>query len=155
MEDRLISEETVKLANEKGFNEYTSRMKSLYVILEDLWEQDHHNGNDFLMYVTDDIITSEEPPSHPGIKYKVIGKRPTQSILQKWLRDVHNIHISLTRVYKLNNNVPSFSGYCIYIGDGEFESKIPINTFFNLNYYPTYEEALEVGLIESLKLINL
>ena len=148
MEDVLISQETVKLANEKGFNEYTSRMESIYVILEDLWEQDHHNGNDFLMYTKDEIISSSEPPSHPGIKYKVIGKRPTQSILQKWLREKHKIYVE---VYSHTN----FGDECY---EDEFEVMVHKKIFYEDvpvdGYYKTYEEALEIGLQEALKLIN-
>jgi len=139
MEDVLISQETVKLANEKGFNEYTSRMKSLYVILEDLWEQDHHNGNDFLMYAKDEIITSEESPSHPGVKFKCLGRRPTQSILQKWLRDEHQIDVWVEKFPDDERYFPQSPQLKLLNG---------IGTFFN------YEEALEVILQMALTVIK-
>lgn len=74
-------------------------------------------------------------------------ERPTQSLLQKWLREKHNIHIE---VYcsKLEKD-PSRKWRC--------EIKYISSPFKRTtgHYYigRTYEEALEQGLIEALKLI--
>ena len=143
MDNTLISFETVILANEKGFNEYTSRMESLYVILEDLWEQDHHNGNDFLMYAKDEIISSTEAPEHPGIKVKWIGRRPTQSILQKWLRDKHDIDL-----YVQGRKIMRYK-YILEWYDEQRRSHTVSG-----NIYDTWEETLEEGLKEGLTLIK-
>ena len=61
---------------------------------------------------------------------------PTQSLLQKWFREEHGIDV-----------------YCMPVGDDSYKwynniaSHNPVLT-------GTYEEALEVGLQEALKLIN-
>jgi hypothetical protein len=73
---------------------------------------------------------------------------PTQSFLQKWLRDVHNIDISVmirfadtygVTIHK-NRNIPK-----------EYEEIIIKVTYEN--HKNLYEETLEVGLLEALKLI--
>ena len=69
---------------------------------------------------------------------------PTQSLLQKWLREVHNIHLSVRHVidnyYIIEMTYPETR-------DKRFLYKL-IDTHFKI-----YEEALEKGLIEALKLI--
>jgi len=68
----------------------------------------------------------------------------TQSLLQKWLREIHNIDIFVCASV-LANNVFKYSYYIIKNksldsdSDGCEENK--------------YEEALELGLYEALKLI--
>jgi hypothetical protein len=63
-------------------------------------------------------------------------KKPTQSLLQKWLREVHKINV-----------------YCIPC---EHDESLWYNNIASHNpvFIGTYEEALEIGLFESLKLIK-
>lgn len=120
MEDKLVEFETAKLAKEVGFDELCST-----------WFD--KNGR------------SEE--------YTVLGKnsqgmiafytRPTQSLLQRWLREVHNIIIVIyyednTWCTEISNLPYNFADHDIFGGNA------------------TYEEALEVGLAYGLeKLFNL
>lgn len=62
----------------------------------------------------------------------------SQPVLQKWLRETHNIHIEIYFNQK-NYNVT-------ILGKGEVKDKGFL--------YQTYEKALEEGLLESLKLIR-
>jgi hypothetical protein len=64
----------------------------------------------------------------------------TQSLLQKWLREEHNIHIMI---------FPSLDLTEYYVDVVSKEDRTFIDTPHN-----TYEEALEQGLVEALKLIN-
>ena len=66
-------------------------------------------------------------------------KRISQSLLAKWLREKHNIHLI---AYK-NINIDGYD-WCYITTDG----------ITNINSYKTYEEALEAGLQEALKLIK-
>ena len=67
---------------------------------------------------------------------------PTQTELQKWLREKHNIHIAIIYDWHLFNvNIMSIE-YNILL-----ESSLT-------NKIATYEDALEAGLIEALKLIK-
>lgn len=65
---------------------------------------------------------------------------PTQALLQKWLREIYEVHIVIQKVIgnrgtKIESKSYTFEG-------------TPWKT------YPTYEEALEAGLFEALKLIK-
>ena len=61
------------------------------------------------------------------------------SLLAKWLREKHNIHLI---AYK-NINIDGYD-WCYITTDG----------ITNINSYKTYEEAYEIGLYQALKLIN-
>ena len=63
----------------------------------------------------------------------------SQSLLAKWLREEHNIHLI---AYK-NINIDGYD-WCFITTDG----------ITNINSYKTYEEAYEIGLQEALKLIK-
>ena len=70
--------------------------------------------------------------------------QPTQSIVQKWLREIKGIHVEISYMY---------GGYWIYD-----ILTIPEHDLVGLSdrplvRYKSYEEALEAGLVESLKLI--
>lgn len=75
------------------------------------------------------------------------SSRPTQSLLQKWFREKHNIHLEV--VYKKND------AYCVHtvtiVNKGETIEKSL--EFLNLNNtrYSSFESALNAGLIESCK----
>ena len=65
-------------------------------------------------------------------------KRISQSLLAKWLREKHNIHLI---AYK-NINIDGYD-WCYITTDG----------ITNINSYKTYEEAYEIGLQKALNLI--
>lgn len=65
---------------------------------------------------------------------------PNQSLLQKWLREVHEIHITIT-------SISQESWQCHITRIGECLGKNYTEDLY------TYEEALEEGLLEALKLI--
>ena len=133
MEDTLINFETAKLAKDKGFN----------------WKVSLHyesNGNRFFDKVECNFNNVE-----------LICSAPTQSLLQKWLREVHNINVE-------SNYLPNIKKYrCLFIPmtlKKPSEYSTPRTAFTSrLNYlgkenYNTYEKALEAGLQEALKLIK-
>lgn len=69
---------------------------------------------------------------------------PTQSIAQKWLRETKNLHIEISYMYE---------NYWIYD-----ILTIPNHDLVGLSdrpiiHYKSYEEALEAGIQEALKLI--
>lgn len=84
-----------------------------------------------------------------------------QSLLQKWLREVHKLHLNI--VYSHDHNKYSVEGFDEFNADelrkrnprskGRFP--YPYQSKFKRHYwnYKTYEEALEYGLQEALKLI--
>ena len=67
---------------------------------------------------------------------------PTQSILQGWIRDIHHIHISIY--------LDGYLKYYVYWTNTDY-----LNTLLTqAGPYDTYEQALEIGLQQSLKLIK-
>jgi len=71
-------------------------------------------------------------------------ERCTQSLLQKWLREKHKIVLIVGYQYEHDSTPYS---YWIY----KENNSLPLNQW--INDLKTYEEALELGLIEALKLI--
>lgn len=112
MEEQLISFETAKLAKEVGFPQYREGV----------------------------YYTKDKEHCLVGWGFDNIREysAPTQSLLQKWLREVHNIDV-----------------YCI---PWVYENKRVYDFFINYEgesrAYSSYEKALEIGLQEALKLIK-
>lgn len=128
MKDQLISFETAKLAKEKGFN---------------IPIQHTVNGLNQLYDIDNNEITLVTNVIDNWNKFDTVCSAPTQSLLQKWLREVHNISLFINCV-GVGKNVYYYGVY--YINNGE-EDYVEQEGQFN------YEEALEKGLQEALKLI--
>lgn len=132
MEEQLISFETAKLAKEKGFKSATSR-------------QYNSKGEDY-------------PPLSIGIQDEEYLKRfpaPTQSLLQKWLREKHSIQIEVLPTWGANQSYLCRINRNI-LRDAELTKEFEcLETEAMLDHFifDTYEEALEKGLQEALKLI--
>lgn len=75
---------------------------------------------------------------------KLCYSHPTQSVAQKWLRETKNLHIEISYMYE---NYWTYDILTIPRHDLIGLSDRPIIR------YNTYEEALEAGLQEALKLI--
>lgn len=123
MEDQLISFEVAKLAKSKGFNEPT----------------DPAYGTEGVLYFQHD---GEEYPNSDLLE--LFYSAPTQSLLQKWLREVHNLAIEI--------NAPDSQ-------DEKWSCQLHIpykfgNLFNNSVEGNTYEDALEEGLQAALNLIK-
>ena len=110
MKEQLIGFETAKLAKEKGFKRLC----------------------DF-SYDEDGMITGNCEQVYNFVA-------PTQSLLQKWLREKHKIHIEL----QCDSNYYKYFILIYY----------KTNCVFSLDDSLIYEEALEIGLQEALKLIE-
>lgn len=126
MKEPLISFETAKLAKKKGF---------------DLSQIDFYSI-DGLLYTNLDYGSW----TVAGIRNDVY-QAPTQSLLQKWLRETHNIHIGieLATDYELNTLLPYVYQVGIY-KDGNYH--------VDREFYDTFEQALESGLFQSLNLVE-
>ena len=145
MEDTRITFETANLAKEKGFNingqdVFDLKNNNKIINFKDLAVQefieDVETGyrDKALNYLKENINRTDDNSDE---EYYLLA--PTQSLLAKWLREKHNIHLI---VYK-NINIDGYD-WCYITTDG----------ITNINSYKTYEEALEAGLQEALKLIK-
>jgi hypothetical protein len=150
MKDELISFETAKLAKEKGFN--------LYCI--NFYKKEKKNSPDYLTTGIDynsnrdiewdwnllggpsgNLVKIYPYPNNPkGEVYSA----PTQSLLQRWLRESHSIEV-IVKSWKFEEKI-------IYLYSAQEITKS--STYRFEKGRSTYEEALETGLVEGLKLIK-
>lgn len=127
MQEQLITFETAKLAKEKGFSINTI----------EYWEY-QKEGTERYKFITEDT------PGATWVNDDLPNRicTSTQSLLQKWLREVHNIHITITSI--------SQESWQAHIT----KPKEKLGENYIEDAY-SYEEALEVGLQEALKLIEI
>ena len=74
---------------------------------------------------------------------------PTQSLLQKWLREEYKIDIEIRNLREVEQGIKLYKYGYISIVESEEKRHKQYNTFSE-----TYEEALEIALYEALKLIK-
>lgn len=123
MTEEFVTLETAKILKEKGFNE----PYSLAINVEDSRQ-----------------YTTSRTNSELPIK---VCTQPPQSIAQKWIRETKDLHISIFRnacgygydICKADNGTHITDGVLKGPNDG--------------GQWNTYEEALEAGIQEVLKLI--
>lgn len=117
MKEQLISFETANSAKEKGFNEITGNY--------------YQDGIEGLLHEKSKIKNNE---------FDTCYEAPTQSLLQCWLREEHNIEVYIEPIFGV---VPEDTTYNVrvmqHIIDAEGHD---------------YEKALEIGLQGALLLIN-
>lgn len=135
MQEELIAFKTAKLAKEKGFNEPCWEAYGVYSQLGVL------KGNECLQTSFENEFggTFDQQDYDRDNFYLA----PTQSLLQRWLRETHEIHITLHKGVADKYWYKIFSH--LYLG---------INNTVESKLYNNYEEALEKGLFEALKLIK-
>lgn len=73
--------------------------------------------------------------------------QPTQSIVQKWLREVKNLHIEIYR------NACGYGYIIVKANNGTWREDDDAKGPNDGGNWDTYEEALEAGIQEVLKLI--
>ena len=137
MQEQLISFKVAKLAKEKGFD---LECKDYY---ED--EMLEESANRFVENWNNDKESSkrltfckDEPEIH------ICYSAPTQSLLQKWMREVHNIHVEARK-----SVVSKQYFWRIVEWDKLTDWKLRPDSRYN-----SYETALEAGLYEALTLIK-
>jgi len=137
--EEIVSFETAKLAHEKGLTREMIGFKSSSV-RKNYYTQEGELNGDCTKHIKE-LLDKNENPKHNLIP------APTQSIVQKFLRDECNIHISIEPL-------------------SEGEKPWFVNTIRNIKIseenrwwlepsltFATYEEALEYGIQEALKLL--
>jgi len=121
MKEELITYDTAVLAKEKGFD--------IGGYLQDKWLGTNSKGENVM-----------------GLG--ATSKRPTQSLLQRWLREVHEIDVVIFREGAIHSKREGWSA------DVATTGKHHIFKWDLGNTHKTYEQALEQGLQEALKLIK-
>lgn len=133
MTDELVGFEVAKLAKTKGFDEWCSIGWVTKEIAGKYLDRNYKYSN------SQEYVFQKEVMFCP--LYEPYYKRPTQSLLQRWLREKHDIDIWIQPIY-LNKAIGSSvkTGYIINGGPSK--------------EYDTYEQALEDALLTGLKLIE-
>lgn len=130
MKEISVKFETARLAKEKNFDWSCNNAYDLSGNLGNYYD------------IVEESPFEENDVDYDSLRYSA----PTQSFLQKWLREVHNIHIHIC--YFTESNTWNVDLY-----------KLPNNDLINnpmeFSKNNTYEQALEVGIYEGLKLVKL
>lgn len=143
MKETLITFETAELAKEKGFDIPVRN----YVALSDKSKSIYEGFDDD--YWGDNRIVNW----NNGMPLKPFGEGlsiPTQSLLQKWLREVHRADITVITDWIKGERV-------YYVGFSFVNPNNEIDIWFSNDNenrkvkYLSYEGALEIGLQEALK----
>lgn len=137
MKDELIKFETAKLAKEKGFKEITNRA--------------YKDFPGFIIATTSMFAMDFKDYNSVTNNYWNISA-PTQSLLQKWLRDHKGIIVEAKNYFSLTK----YSVAIHIIECGEYVGTVvdSVRDVEKRVTYASYEQALEKGLQEALKLIT-
>lgn len=144
MQEKLIAFETAVLAKEKGFDIetlhfYTKPRAKMFGIDKHGRDYPIKNKSSHL------YIAGKEATLHIESVYHA----PTQSLLQKWIREVHNIIVEVMFDEKAEDGFP----WLLSIYNNKIEVITETHNLFG-TYWDNYEEALEAGLREALTLIK-
>jgi hypothetical protein len=167
MKEQLVTLGTAKLAKEKGFDEPSFYYVTLHWGKETaLTKKDDYHAIELVNGQIKKFITTTDnrddtrdfernglfsqdilyitPENYTNYLKKLLKDSflvlPTQSLLQKWLREVHGIIISVNYNHEIKKYCTEHEGtYC-------YE--------FAYDWWQTYEEALERGLQEALLMIK-
>lgn len=139
MKEQLIKFKTAKLAKSKGFANNSKLVES------DISTPYVYNDSGLLCNNENNYIDEHDIAA------------PTQSLLQKWLREIHGIHIVLiptvTTSWTFKTvTVLSKRDNDVLLGLKSVSEVPPYKEVSGYDFL-TYEEALEFGLQEALKLI--
>lgn len=127
MTEELVTLKTAKILKEKGFNEFC---------------KDIINDNGKLMETV--YRTNNDLP-------KLFYSCPTQSIAQKWLREIRGVYVYVEPVIGKRWKL-SFCDFNVPTEESDWMEN-EINKGNGYKVYVTYEEALEAGIQEALMLI--
>lgn len=147
MKEERITFETAKLAKTKGFNAF---VRGYYVeYLKDQIDPEYPEGSGPFSMKKGEIDFENE-----YIRNNDIGKNdlscsnyccyaaPTQSIIQKWLREEHNIDVWV-KPFILDDMKKEYLGFTNFLPNG--------GNGKNYITHQTYEDALEFGMQKVLE----
>ena len=141
MKEQLITFETAKLAVSKGYPANKTLRDNYY----------NHKGE--LNGDVKELLQAKFWKLDVDIGKLCNYVAPTQSLLQKWLRDKHHIHVEPSLNFTNDEYILHYNCGVMY------NIKNPDNFKWfgsecSYTFYNTYEESLEAGLIEALNLIE-
>ncbi len=146
MTEELVTLETAKLLKEKEFNEQTifAYKNNGYLYQDPNRIKLIYNSMPVLDLCKEFYSCVSCGPCYKCRKAVYLTSAPSQSTAQKWLRETKNLHVEISYMYE---NYWTYDILTIPRHDLIGLSDRPIVR------YNTYEEALEAGIQEALKLI--
>lgn len=158
MKDELVSFEVAKLAKEKGFTQDLFNT-SWYNRFGSLNGRTDIDEKGFYLYYGSGTYTSNPKKEITKEKYEkytsITYKAPTQSLLQRWLREIHKIDIEIELI---DNSRHSYYEVLLkkedirdYNDEDCFDQVRSLHIDGN---FSSYENALEEGLKSALELIK-
>ena len=168
MKEQLINFETAKLAKEKDFNilqhsyyfeDGEFKENSLKGTNGYYGEEYEFNLSEFNENWNDKWLTKKTGDRCFGCSkqkgYLETFSAPTQSLLQRWLREVHNIYVESYHDLTSDGTKIQFYTSWGFLQQKDKNGNRNVNGWYDeYNDWKTYEEALEIGLQEALKLIK-
>lgn len=138
MREEYVSFETALLAKEKGFR---NRTTTFY------WPEDGEFDEITYCHCDFEILNKCEC-GHDELWNKLssgeLVEAPTQSLLQKWLREKHNLHVNPSY-----NHVDNNGSYMVWF----FKQNRNVSDVW-YDGYSSYEQAFEAGLVRALNMIK-
>jgi hypothetical protein len=150
MKEQLINFETAKLAKLKGFNVYVEHMQTYFS--HEMWDKYLYPNSDIGDFQYSETAKRTKDigfalnENYPVPFYEPYYMCPTQSFLQKWLREVHGIQVYVYSHTK--NGKGEYRDYVAYVNE------TAINDARDEDFQ-SYEEALEAGLVKALNMIKI
>jgi len=136
MKEQFISLETAKLAKKKGFKFHLDDAATEFWEPNYMYWMKQRSTKEYRLVSSMFRDTSHDIYQYiPDDNYSA----PTQSLLQKWFRENHGVDVNI-------NRYESTWSYDL--------SVIDIEELSSKHKFTTYEEALEAGLLNALKLIG-
>lgn len=129
MFDKLVNFEIAKLAKTKGFD----------VLVDHAY---YINGDTYTLG-----FSNYDEPWYNEIKC------PTQSLLQKWFIEKHNYYVNIFPDYDSKDTTYITSWNCNIINLQWGDDKEHHIEKYLRSYHKSYDDALEEGLFETLKLL--
>jgi len=148
MEDTLITFETAKLAKEKGFKEYCFSYYDLKGTKKDNYLENGSSTDVEFRVDLEDLLDNW----NKGIQNTYSA--PTQSLLAKWLREVHKIHITVDPIYNKEGTEVEHYEFMVFTNNKSKTNALLDRLNGSYDKYKTYEQALEEGLQTALNLIK-
>jgi hypothetical protein len=148
MKENRITLETAILAKEKRFDVLC---EEAYFETEEHTLEMGRGGDCLFPHQLPRILgrCSEDEYTH------FIAEAPTQGLLQKWLREVHNIYVDASHDLSADGKYINYYTSWGFMRQLDNEGNLNANRWYDeYSDWRTYEEALEFGLAEALKMIT-
>lgn len=134
MTEQIVKFETAKLAQEKGFDVFSKFGQDISLFTKDGEHTYYANYGFMYSGLSDGYIPA-----------------PTQSLVQKWLREIHKINVFVG--FRMNVKKWDGHAYDMNLSGKEYVKIQTLQKYRDRPPFDTYEEAFEYGIIEGLSMI--